>query len=59
MIDHYDRLGLSSKLEADTFISIHVNSALGTSTPNGIETYYFDIEKADKNYLDPKKLILL
>lgn len=52
-VDFYDRSALSTRLDADMFISIHVNAA-DAITANGIETLYFDIAKEDKAYLTSK-----
>ncbi len=49
-VERADRPAFSSKLQADMFISIHANAAT-SSVANGIETFYFDVEKEDPNYL--------
>ncbi len=49
-VERADRPAFSSKIQADMFISIHANAAT-SSIANGIETFYFDVEKEDANYL--------
>lgn len=49
----YDRPAFSTNLEADLFVSIHVNSST-SPTPNGIDTFYFDVDREDESYLNDK-----
>ncbi len=53
-VDTYARPELSTKIEADLFISIHVNS-MESSIPNGIETHYYDILLQEQN--DPEYMV--
>ncbi len=49
-VERAPRPAFSSKIQADMFISIHANAAEST-VANGIETFYFDVEKEDATYL--------
>ncbi len=58
----YDRPGFSTNINADLFISIHADAA-GTnnrpnSVPNGITTYYCDINQVSKEFLEEKEIVI-
>ncbi len=54
-IQLYDRPAFSTHLGADMFISIHANAST-SAIPNGIDTFYFDVQKEDEKYLNSKNV---
>lgn len=46
-VDLYDRPAEANALEADIFVSVHNNAMPGSSSVNGIETYYYQYDDVD------------